>query len=167
MLETFDCFLYILSFQKGYNILKSGNTCSRLLQNGKEYNNLLNTQQCNKLEPTSFPKALISGAQLRRTMKRKYRFANRWNCSNKFLGKKLHIVYFVVFILKKSNELASLKLPGRYFVPTYASGLLNLHCHNIPAYYPPIRYENGARVAKLRSFREKMDWFDHSRRVTS
>ena len=44
-------------------------------------------------------KKLTWGTQLRRMMKMKYRLANRWNCSNKFLGKNDKMVYFVVLIL--------------------------------------------------------------------
>ena len=36
-------------------------------------------------------------------MNKKYKFANRWNCSNKFLGRNVNKVYFVVLETQISN----------------------------------------------------------------
>ena len=49
-------------------------------------------------------KALMMGMKLRITMKRKYMLATRWNCSNRFFGRNVRIVYLVVRMLKKKKK---------------------------------------------------------------
>ena len=46
----------------------------------------------------SLPNALIWGIQFRIMINKKYTFAKRWNCSNRFFGRNVRIVYLVVLI---------------------------------------------------------------------
>ena len=52
----------------------------------------------------SLPNALIDGTQFSNTINKKYKFANRWNCSKRFFGRNVSTVYFVVLWEEKIHD---------------------------------------------------------------
>lgn len=46
-----------------------------------------------------FVEKALKGNTCRKSKKRKYAFASLWNCSNRFIGKKLKALYFEVLML--------------------------------------------------------------------
>eukprot|EP00906_Rhabdomonas_costata_P013017 RCo018710 len=94
--------------------------------------------------PTSFPKT--SRTQLSTTIKRKKKFASRWNCSNRFSGRNVSTVYFVVRTLLEQKCPPSLGRSEKHLAVTFRGNSVDtLQKLALGRYFPVIAQQHNPK----------------------